>query len=86
MDITVSTEFMVLASSLIEIKSKMILPRVSNTGEEIPEDDPRRELVERLVEYKKYKKAAEILSLYEEAASDVFQKPQEDISQFLEQR
>lgn len=85
MDITVSTEFVVLASSLIEIKSKMILPRVSNTGEEIPEDDPRRELVERLVEYKKYKKAAEILRLYEEAASDVFQKPQEDISQFLEQ-
>ena len=79
MDITVSTEVIVLASSLIEIKSKMILPRVSNTGEEIPEDDPRRELVERLVEYKKYKKAAEILRLYEEAASDVFQKPQEDI-------
>ena len=53
MDIAVSTEFMVLASSLIEIKSKMILPRISQSGEVIMEDDPRSELVERILEYKK---------------------------------
>ena len=52
MDIAVSTEFMVLASSLIEIKSKMILPRISQSGEVIMEDDPRSELVERILEYK----------------------------------
>ena len=85
MDIAVSTEFMVLASSLIEIKSKMILPRISQSGEVIMEDDPRSELVERILEYKKFKKAAEILQQREEAAQDIFDKPQEDISQYLQQ-
>ena len=79
MDISVSTEFMVLASSLIEIKSKMILPRMSNTGEDIIEEDPRSELVARLVEYKRYKKAAEILQEREEISMRIFQKPQEDV-------
>ena len=41
MDVNISTEFMVLAASLIEIKSKMILPRVTESGEEIAETDPR---------------------------------------------
>lgn len=85
MDISVSTEFMVLASSLIEIKSKMILPRMSNTGEDIIEEDPRSELVARLIEYKRYKRAAEILQEREEISMRIFQKPQEDISEFLEQ-
>lgn len=85
MDVVVSTEFMVLASSLIEIKSKMILPRMSETGGEIAEEDPRSELVAKLVEYKKYKRAAEILREQEESASGIFQKPQEDISEFLKQ-
>ena len=58
MDIAVATEFMVLASSLIEIKSKMILPRISESGENMIEEDPRRELVARLVEYKRFKQAA----------------------------
>ncbi len=85
MDVAVSTEFMVLASSLIEIKSKMILPRMSESKEGFIEEDPRTELVARLLEYKKFKKAAEILREQEEAASRIFQKPQEDISRFLEQ-
>ena len=55
MDIAVSTDFMVLASSLIEIKSKMILPRMSAEGTPSLEEDPRRELVAKLLEYKKYK-------------------------------
>ena len=61
MDVNVATEFMVLASSLIEIKSKMILPRINAAGEMTVEDDPRTELVTRLLEYKRFKKAAEIL-------------------------
>lgn len=85
MDIAVSTEFMVLASSLIEIKSKMILPRISESGEEVIDEDPRTELVTKLLEYKKFKKAAEILQQQEEVCSRIFQKPQEDISVYLEQ-
>lgn len=84
MNIAVATEFMVLASSLIEIKSKMILPRISQSGECVIDEDPRTELVTRLLEYKKYKKAAEILQQQEEVQFDIFEKPQEDISQYLE--
>ncbi|MEF9921878.1 MAG: segregation/condensation protein A [Anaerovoracaceae bacterium] len=85
MDVTVATEFMVLAAALIEIKSKMILPRTTMEGELIIEDDPRNELVERLLEYKKFKKAAEILQEKEDIMSFVFEKPQEDISAYLDQ-
>lgn len=84
MDVNVATEFMVLAASLIEIKSKMILPRTTVSGEMVLEEDPRSVLVERLLEYKKYKRGAEALKEKEEAMSLVFEKPQEDISAYLE--
>ena len=85
MDVNIATEFMVLAASLIEIKSKMILPRTTIEGEIILEEDPRSELVERLLEYKKYKAGAEALKEKEEFMTSVFEKPQEDISVYLEQ-
>jgi len=83
-DVNVATEFMVLAATLIEIKSKMILPRVTETGEAIIEEDPRTALVERILEYKRFKKAAEILQMQEERSMRIFEKPQEDISQYLD--
>ncbi len=85
MDVVVATEFMVLAATLIDIKSKMILPRTTIEGEMVLEEDPRSDLVERLLEYKKYKQGAELLSQQEEVMSRVFEKPQEDISAYLEQ-
>ena len=85
MDVNVATEFMVLAATLIDIKSRMILPRTTIEGEIILEEDPRSELVERLMEYKKYKKGAEILQEREEAMCGVYEKPQEDISEYLNQ-
>ena len=84
MDVAVATEFMVLASSLIEIKSKMILPRINKSGESIIEEDPRTELVSRLLEYKKFKKAADVLRQQEEKEAGIFEKPKEDISQYLD--
>jgi segregation and condensation protein A len=62
MDITVAGDFLVMAATLIEIKSRMLLPRdPAVSEEELAEDDPRRELVERLLEHQKYKAAAEML-------------------------
>jgi segregation and condensation protein A len=62
MDITVASDFLVMAATLIEIKSKMLLPRDPTLGEEeLSEEDPRRELVERLLEHQKFKAAAEML-------------------------
>ena len=83
-DINVATEFMVLASTLIEIKAKMILPRMSIEGQVMEEEDPRAGLVERILEYKRFKKAAEILQEKEERSQHIFEKPQEDISGYLD--
>lgn len=82
LDINVSTEFMVLAAALIEIKSKMLLPRMKKDGEEILEEDPRTELVQRILEYKRFKKAAELLEQQEEYNQKIFEKPKEDLTQF----
>ena len=62
MDITVASDFLVMAATLIEIKSRMLLPRdPAVSEEELDELDPRRELVERLLEHQKFKAAAEML-------------------------
>lgn len=52
-DLDIMSEFLVMAATLINIKSKMLLPKDETKEEE--EDDPRKELVERLLEYKMYK-------------------------------
>lgn len=83
-NVAVATEFMVLAASLIEIKSKMILPRMSQEDSALTEEDPRTELVERLLEYKRFKSAAQLFEEREERGLRVFEKPQEDISSYLE--
>jgi segregation and condensation protein A len=52
-DLNIMSEFLVMAATLISIKSKMLLPREINEAGE--EEDPRQELVEKLIEYKMYK-------------------------------
>lgn len=83
-NVAVAQEFMVLAATLIEIKSKMILPRMTVDGETVFEEDPRSELVEKLIEYKRFKAASELLSEREERNLHIFEKPQEDISRYLD--
>ena len=79
-EISIAQEFMVLAASLIEIKSRMILPRSFDEGEEVVEEDPRKELVQRIIEYKKFKEISGYLKDQEEHMSHIYDKPQEDIS------
>jgi len=61
LDIAVAADFLVMAATLIEIKSKMLLPRDPSAVEEEEFEDPRKELVDRLLEYEKYKSAAQML-------------------------
>lgn len=86
-DMELTSEFLVMASTLLEIKSKMLLPSDKRQDDEmqmeIEEADPRMELVKQLVEYKKYKKAAKKLKKYEERQKKVFNKPKEDLSQYI---
>ncbi len=59
-DVDVAGEFIYMASLLIHIKSKMLLPRAAS-GPEDAAEDPRRELVERLLEHERFKNAAQML-------------------------
>ena len=62
-DIEMAGDFIAMASTLIHIKSKMLLPQYDENGEVVETEDPRKELVQKLLEYEKYKEAAK--SLYE---------------------
>jgi len=79
-DVAASSEFMVLAATLIEIKSKMLLPRLKEDGTEA--EDPRTDLTIKLVEYVRFKKAAAALEGQREFARLKLEKPQEDLLQF----
>ena len=71
-DMNVMSEFIVMAATLIDIKCRMLLPKEVN--EEGEEEDPRAELVERLLEHKKYRLMAQELADREFDASRVFYK------------
>lgn len=81
MNLEVASDFIVMAATLLEIKSKLLLPK---EFEYIEEDqvDPRDELVRKLIEYKLYKDIAENLKLSEETYMKVYYKPQEDVSDY----
>ncbi len=74
-DMNVTSEFMVMAATLIDIKCRMLLPKEVN--EEGEEEDPREELVRQLLEYKKYKyMSSELRTLLNDAGNVVVRKKQ----------
>ena len=78
MDLEIASEFLVMAATLLHIKSKLLLPSPKKEEEE-EHIDPREELVLRLAEYKKYKKFSEILKVREEEYRKIYYKPSEEI-------
>src|ERR1700704_4551384 len=62
-------EFLVMASTLMQIKAQMLLPSPEGEASEGP--DPREELISKLLEYQRYKEAASMLTLFNEKAKDV---------------
>ncbi len=65
-------EYMVMAATLAEIKSRMLLPRAHGEGQEAVEEDPRAELVRRLQEYERFKQAAESIDRLPRLDRDVW--------------
>src|SRR5271154_2919675 len=61
LDIELSSEFVYMAATLIHIKSRMLLPKDPELDKISPEEDPRQELVDRLLEHERFKNAAEML-------------------------
>jgi segregation and condensation protein A len=78
LDLTIAGEFLVMAATLMYIKSRMLLPAPIEEEEEEGED-PRAELVQRLVEYKRFKEAAVRLSQQALLGVDVFIRPAREI-------
>ncbi len=72
LDIEAASDFILLASTLLRIKAQMLLPKPSIEVEEEVVEDPRQELVFRLLEYKRFKDVAEDLSVKEEYSRKLF--------------
>ena len=79
-DVELSAEFIYMAATLIQIKSKLLLPRDPALQEISPEEDPRKELVDRLLEHERFKSAAEMLHQKRVVEEAVWSNPQ--IEQF----
>ena len=75
-DLEISSEFIIMASKLLQIKSKYLLYKQRNDEEE---EDPRLELMEKLVEYKKFKNATEDLKSNVTYIEDVFYRKKEEV-------
>jgi segregation and condensation protein A len=73
LNLDIAGDFLVMASTLVQIKSRMLLPPVAGEEEAEPdEEDPRAELVRRLLEYQRYKEAAERLAECEMLGRELF--------------
>jgi segregation and condensation protein A len=80
LNLNIAGEFLVMAATLIHIKSKMLLPP-EDQEDETQEEDPRAELVHRLLEYQRFKEAAEGLARREEIWREVFRRQNDPASQ-----
>lgn len=83
LDINVASEYLVMAATLINIKSKMLLPRQEETVEQEAED-PREELVKKLLEYQKYKQVAMHLREKELTRLKYIPRPKSSWSEYKE--
>lgn len=84
MNLEVSSEYLVLASSLLEIKSRMLLPN-EKVEEDEEENDPREELVNRLLEYQAYKNITKVLHEKEALRKDIYTKSPENIKNYIDE-
>lgn len=87
----ITSEFLVMAATLLSIKSKMLLPTRTDPSlqqlleMDIDEVDPREELIHRLLEYKKYKQLAGVLREKEIARNQIFTRPPYNLTPYLVQ-
>src|SRR6476646_241446 len=82
LNLDVAGEFLVMAATLIHIKSKMLLPRPETAaGVDGEAEDPRDALVRRLLEHQKFKAAAELLHEREQLRAAQWQRPDERVAQ-----
>ena len=75
LNLEIAGEFLLMAATLTHIKSKMLLPREEKADEDEESEDPRAELIRKLLEYKSFKEVAEELGKREDTWRDIFYNP-----------
>jgi segregation and condensation protein A len=75
LDLNIAGEFLVMAATLLQIKSKMLLPADPASVEQEEQADPREELIKQLLEYERFKEIAQELRQRETSQQDVFKRP-----------
>ena len=81
LNLEVASEYILMSAQLIEMKSKMLLPKSKTEAEN--EEDPREALIKRLLEYKKYKEVVQVFKDFEFERQQVYSKPMSAIDDFV---
>lgn len=84
LNLDIASEYLVMASELIELKSKLLLPNNNDLGEDEYEEDPKEALINRLLEYKKYKDMIDTFKELETERKDIFTKEPINLSEYSE--
>jgi len=74
LNLDVASEFLLMAATLVHIKSKLLLPTITEDEQAEDEEDPRAELVRRLLEYQKYKEVSQVLESRPQLGRDLFSR------------
>lgn len=80
LNLSIASEYLVMASELIEIKSKMLLPKREKIDDDDYEEDPKEALIEKLLLYKKYKEVTSEFKSLEQERKLIFTKAPENLS------
>jgi len=83
LNLDVASEYLVMASELLEYKSRSLLPK-SEAEDDAYEEDPKEELIKRLIDYKRYKEVTETFKNLENVRGDIYTKTPSDISEYSE--
>ncbi len=84
LNLNIASDYLVMASELMEMKSKLLLPR-TKLEEESEEEDPREKLIQRLIEYQKYKDMTKNFKELEENRHEFYTKPPESLKEYAEE-
>ena len=85
LNLNIASEYLVMASELMEMKSKLLLPRTSLEETDEDEEDPREKLIQKLIEYQKYKDMTNNFKELEEARHEIYTKTPENLKEYAEE-
>jgi segregation and condensation protein A len=85
LNLNVASEYLTMAAELIEMKSSILLPSDKNKDDDDYEEDPREKLINRLLEYKRYKEVTSIFKNLEELRKNIYTKDPSSLSEYIDE-